>query len=151
MPLNPIRLQSELFKLTLNPPSSADEAAQRCAAAYGSYALETVVPGALFIGAEARMKAVLMTVLANPRGGSPQALAHAWAVGVGSFWMGPPPVFATGVVSFPGLFALEQALTSILMMRSNTADNAASLIATALDAATRTVTVTMGPITVLLT
>lgn len=136
-------------------PASAAAACNQLAGYYATYALGALagVAPPVFTGTEQTRFANLLKQVLNispPVGTSAQA-AGGFVAAVTSFWMTPPVVFGGGVVTaFPGAPALQAALVQ-LFSTFNDADAAALGLATALDVATKTVTVVIGPTTFTLT
>lgn len=75
---------------------------------------------------------------------SGDAAAAGWATGILTFWMAPPVVFGLGAVTgFPGQGALQAALSGLFSAPNGSREGVAGQIAAAIDAATRTVLVTI--------
>lgn len=133
-------------------------AANQFASIYNTYALTAqagpTVP--IFTGAEeARFSAALAVQFAVANG-TPADAAAAFVQAMTEFWMtpvvpfgtNPPPVPLGAVNGFLGAAALQAALVALFSAPNDTATFAAGL-ASALDVATRTVTVLLpGPSTV---
>lgn len=144
-------LVSGLVSVFQRPMQSPVESAQAWAAAYQAYAATAQAAALLpvFTGTElSRMGGVLTRVMSQ-RQPSAAMFASILADGVEAFWMLPPVPFATpgaagAVVLFPGKVALVGALLSTLS-GPRQASAAATSVAQALDAATKTVTVSFSP------
>ena len=81
---------------------------------------------------------------------SPPTVAQAFADALQAFWLTPPVIFTDGINAGPvpailGIPALISALTSTFAALTNTEAIAAQQIASALDAATRSIIVTLVP------
>lgn len=132
-------------------PASAQAACDQLAGYYQAYAATGQAGGVppVFTGTEqARFSAALAAAFTvTPPSGSPASAAAAFVAAVTAFWLTPPVVFGAGAVTaFPGAGALQAALVA-LFSTFNDAATAASGLATALDVATKTITVVIGPTT----
>lgn len=148
MPLVPAVLQAELYR-ALSPPYPSDGyvASDRLAKAYDVYA-STALAGAYPFtptGAESgRFVAALAPVLSVTPNTGP-AVAASISAAVTAYWTGA--LFGAGVAAPPlGAPVLLSALTATLSLPSNTTESLVAQLASALDACTRTVVVTVaGP------
>lgn len=147
MALQPAVLRAELTRIFSVSSGSPAEAAAKLAAAYGRYAQTAtagVVPWVPTGLEERRLRGVLVVSL-GPTGSAP-VVARAWAQGVTAFWFAPPVVFGVGAVTaVPGAALLLPTLTALFLSPRNSVVSAAASLASALDAATRTVLVTLPP------
>lgn len=152
MPLIPGTLSASLVAVLGAPSQNAAQKAQEWAAAYQGYAL-TATAGVLlpiYVGIEGQALAARLAPVFGTRQQSPYEFARALAGGVEAFWLLPPVPFSGGVAAglvsaFPGKAALISAVVSILSAPNQRHEPVAGQLAAALDAATRTVTVTFAP------
>lgn len=133
-------------------------AAAQFATIYNTYALAATAGATVVIltgGEEARFAAALEPQFATANG-TPADAAAAFVQAMTEFWLtppvafgsNPPPVPLGAVNAFLGAAALQAALVALFSAPNTTATFAAGL-ASALDIATRTVTVLLpGPVTV---
>lgn len=148
MPLNPAQLQDALLRLsTTEKPGSPFEAAQKIAAAYEQYCLGATAAGfplAIPGPGRATMEAALALAF-QMQPGMPPVVAQGYGAMVTLFW--GAAVFAAA--PFPGVAAPPVAVPALvgsltgLFVTQNPAELYASLTATALDACTRSVLVTL--------
>lgn len=155
MALVPSIIENGFKAMIETNPSSAQDACDQLAGYYFAYAataLAGVVPPTLLPAAQTLFSANLFALLGvDPPAGTAASAAGAFVTAVTSFWMTPPVVFGAGVVTaFPGAGALQAALVA-LFSAFNDENTAALGLATALDVATKTVTVVIGPTTFTLT
>ena len=127
---------------------SARDAAHKWANAYANYAQMGMADGIppLLTGGEAFMlENTLYSVLSSPKSATAATMALAWATGVVSFWNAPPVFFGPGTVITASLAmpVIIPALTSVFFNNRTTPESCAALMASTLDAATRTVIVLM--------
>jgi hypothetical protein len=120
------------------------------ASAYFTYAGAAIFGGSaptIAPALRAAMGATLLGAIATPAGGSPAALAAAWSSAVATFWTAVPVTGGqTGAtVGCPGAPGLVASLTGVYSNTGNTAAGCAQQTATALDAATKTVTAAVAP------
>lgn len=144
MPLIPATLVAGFTEVFQGPPLGPVAAAVQMANTYALYAQTGVFGPTLpiFTGLErASLAATLGQAMALP-GPAPPAFGAAWALGLNSFWLAPPIVVAGGgtgaVVSIFGTSSLAGTLDALVAIPFNPAPQAAALLATALDIATRT-------------
>ena len=150
MPLNPAQLQTEILKLsTTNKPQNAAEAANKIAAAYEQYTLTAVAAGFPLLApgpGRAGMASGLIGAFSTLPG-APPLVAQGFFAMVNLYWLGA--TFAAvpfpGIVAAPpaGASALIPTLSGLLANPLNPAELYAAQLALALDAATRTVLVTL--------
>lgn len=152
MPLISSVLQNALLALFKSNPSASD-AAKGIAKAYSMYAM-TATAGAAkanLTGLESQaMEKALSAVFASVSAATPATASMALASGVVAFWMMPPVTFSGAQAG-----AVFQAATAMpiitgqvaktLANQNNSPETAAMELATALDMATRTVTVALAP------
>lgn len=151
MALVPSVIEAGFASMIATKPSSASDACDQLANFYLAYAAPAMAGPAtpVFTGTEqVRFSAALLAILGvSPPSGTPAQAAAAFVAAVTTFWLTPPVVFGAGVVTaFPGAGALQAALVA-LFSTFNDSSSAASGLATALDVATKTVTVVIGPTT----
>lgn len=144
-------LRDGLGAALARPSNTALEAAGKQAAAYGRYAtgaLAGVVPWVPTGTEEARLQGALLVGMVP--GGNPALLAASWAQGLAAFWLLPPAIFGPGVATaFGGAPLVVGGLTPLFSNPLNPASISALTMASILDAATRTVIVTLpvvGPV-----
>lgn len=154
MALIPSVLIGQLAGAFAAPVRDASTAARRHAIAYECYARSAMAGAFPWAATGAERERLVQSLLGAmiPAGSGPQ-MAGAWAQGLLAFWLAPPVVFGAGVVTaFPGQPALAAALTAAFSNPNNTAATAAVSVSQALDAATRTILVTLpilGPVPLL--
>jgi len=149
MALDAAGLANGLAAVFKGKPSSGADAAKKIAAEYDTYCKKGQAPPGLpvFTGVEASaLEGPLASAMGSPNG-SAEAVAAAFAQGLKAYWLAPPVPFsggpATGVVTaMPGADAVIGPITSALKNTSNTEEAIGGSIASALDAATKTVLVT---------
>lgn len=152
MPLISATLSSSLTTILGAPSVSGAEKAQQIGSAYQAYAL-TATAGVLlpiFIGIEGRAMASRLTPVLSSTHPTAHSFANALASGVEAFWLLPPVPFTGGVAAglvtaFVGKSALAAAVTGIMARPTPRHEPVAIQLASALDAATRTVMVTFAP------
>ena len=129
----------------LRPSRSPQAAAQAWGAAYAAYARAAQAAGVPWVptGAEeARFSATLVRSMTV--GGSPSLLAGAVCDAILAFWMLPPVVFGPGAVTaFGGQAVLQSSLAALFSNPRNEGTIVATHAAAAMDAASRTVIVTL--------
>ncbi len=150
MPLIVAKLQSDILKLsTTDKPASGTDAANALASAYEGYASQALAAGfplATPGPGRAGMAAALISAL-NVKPGAPPLVAQGFLTMVTLYWQGA--IFSA--VPFPGFVpappagaaALVPAISALLSNVQNPAEVYAAQLAAALDAATRTVLVTL--------
>lgn len=149
MPVVMANLASGLANVFRSQPSSGAEAAQKITAEYDLYCKPAMAaPGLpIFTGAgKSAMEGLLAGALSSNMGAA-AAVAAAFSAGIQAYWLSPPVTFvggpATGVVTaMPGAASVIAPLTAAFLNLANTEDTIAQAIASALDAATKTVLVT---------
>lgn len=153
MPLVPTILQNEflrVFKSTKN--NTADSVARDLAGAYESYAQWASAGGIAFpafTGLERlKLEKTLLAVMSFPKTSTSVATATALANGVMAFWQAPPVIFGPatpGVVTMAAGVAPAILAPAIPLLSnpSNPTELVALSLATIVDAATRTVLVTL--------
>lgn len=159
MPLIKASMTQAFLEMAQRKPKDRAEVARKWASAYDSYASLAMTGNggaAITAGKKSALEATLLAVLSIPIG-VPVTVASAWAAGLAAYWGGMPftpgavpnpPFTLPGVASPPaGAAALVPALTA-LYATPNPENVFAEMQATALDAATRTVTVVFGPLVV---
>lgn len=152
MPLIPATLTASLAAVLGGPSLSGAQKAQEFGTAYQTYAL-TATAGVLlpiYVGIEGRAMAARLTPVLGTQQQSPYEFARALAGGVEAFWLLPPVPFLGGVAAgsvtaFIGKAALVAAVAGILSSPTLRHEPVAAQLASALDVATRTVTVTFAP------
>lgn len=137
--MTPTILEKGLLRLA---PTSSQQFAFQFAALYELFA-QTAIPTPVLAGARARMEGVLASAF-NPRSGAPPKAVNAIVQGITVFWLGVP-VGGGVVTAFLGASALQTCLTARLSNPRITLAQAASGIATCLDAATRLVQYVIPP------
>jgi len=145
-------LVSSLTTILGAPSTSGAEKAQQLGTAYQAYAL-TATAGVLlpiFVGIEGRVMAARLTPVLSATHSTAYDFANALAGGVEAFWLLPPVPFTGGVAAglvsaFIGKSALVAAVAGILATPTSLHGPVAIQLASALDVATRTVTVTFAP------
>jgi len=149
MPLNVQQLTQGLAAIFKGQPKSGAEAANKIAAEYDKYCKAGMAaPGLpVFVGTEAMSLEGPLAGALGSGNGTAASVAAAYGVGIQAYWLAPPVVFVGGPASglataMPGVGAAVSLITVALSNVQNTEDSAASQIATALDAATKTVLVT---------
>lgn len=153
MPLLLPTLTQGVLNAVRRAHTSPLSAASAWATAYANYtSTATFGPNLpVFTGLEeTRFKLALLPAMSSPFAGTPSTLAAALTQAVMSFWLAPPvpvvgPVQAGTVLPIPGLAALPSVLTSIFSVPTGDHISKAASIASALDAATRTITCTVVP------
>lgn len=154
MALIPSVLIGQLAGAFAAPVRDASTAARRHAIAYECYARSAMAGAFPWAATGAERERLVQSLLGAmiPAGTAPQ-MAAAWAQGLFAFWSVPPVIFGAGAVTaFPGQPGLQAALTGIFGNPGNTAASAAAAVGQALDAATRTILVTLpivGPVPLL--
>lgn len=147
MPLLPTVLCQDLARALSTSAPSHGAAAAKLAAAYARYAAGATAGAFPWVPTgqeEARLRRALAAALGPS--GAPPIVGAAWVLGLTQFWLLPPVPFAPGLVTaMPGAVALAPAITTALLNPRNTSGAAAASLASALDAATRTVLVTIPP------
>lgn len=150
--LNSASLYQEILAVYLSGPPSAAVSAKKLSSAYDTYAkgAQAGIALPIFIGTEKEVMASTLLAAMNPRSGNPTSFATAWATALTSFWTTPPVVFSDGVntgpaLAVPGSAALKSSLEIALANARQSAPQAAQTLATALDVATRTITITLAP------
>jgi hypothetical protein len=150
MALVPTIIEEGFASMIATKPATAADAATQLSDFYNTYALTgqaALSPPTLTSTEKLRFAAALLAVYSAPDSGTPALAAAGFVAAVTSFWMTPPVVFGPGLVTaFPGAPALQAALVA-LFSATNDADVAALGLATALDVATKTITVVVGPTT----
>lgn len=96
---------------------------------------------------QSAMASTLLAAISSPVAGSAGTFAAAWAAAVALFWTGVPVTGAQSgaTVGCPGAALLSGSLLPILTVTAGTAASAAGGIASALHAATMTVTAAVAP------
>jgi hypothetical protein len=154
MALNPSTLQSGFLQLfTTNKPQTPQQAAEMMASIYDSYAQTAMAGPALpiFPGTgKLALQNLLLPAIATPLVSVPPLLAAAWGAGLLAYWNAPPvpfvgPAVAGAVAVAAGVSLCIPLLTACYVNPANTAQSAAAQMASALDAATRTVIVAIVP------
>jgi predicted membrane-bound mannosyltransferase len=139
-------LKAELLRaFQMLKVSRAPQAAQLFAAAYFTYAVTASSFYGPFVptGTEQpRLRGMLQAALSAPMG-SALACAQAWGTGIQLFWVGA--VFGTGVATvLTGLPLLVGGVAGVLSNSRNETSTAAQLLATVIDAGTRTLLIGGG-------
>jgi uncharacterized protein (DUF486 family) len=154
MPLISAGLQASLFQIfTSQRQMTPRLAAQKMAKAYDNYARTAMAAAStpVITGLEAqKLEQTLYTAISNPRVGMAPIIAAAWGAGVMAYWMAPPVPFVgpqTGMVLQAATVVpiITAGLTACFSNVLSTESLSAQLMSTALDAATRTVMVTLLP------
>ena len=158
--LNPSNLKNALLSLNDNPPASRVEAAQAFCSAYDDYAqggqaIGLGGPVSMFVPPAAtrspnyyKMVPLLIPAFVVPTG-TPNSFLSALTAGVTAYWGGAlfqdkaPVAGRIGIAAPPvAIGALQPSLLPLLSNPQNPANLAATLLAQALDACTRSVLVT---------
>lgn len=149
MPLILSTLQGPLLQLFTKGTDVSAESAEIMSSAYVSYASTAIFPPdvPVFTGLEkALMKATLIAAM-NPFLPNPAGLGAAWAAGIQAFWTSPPIACLGGapgaVTAVPGAASLPATMLAITSVPFQPASVAATGIAAAIDAATRTTIATL--------
>lgn len=150
MTLDPSTLSSALAELLAGLPETAADAADGMAAAYFDYASAGMFGPSTPVLTSAHkdaLAATLLSAIAVPAAGLPATIAGAWSAGVAAFWLAVPVAgpMAGATVGCPGAASLVASLTVVFANLANTAESCALSLATALHAATLTVTANVAP------
>lgn len=153
MPLFPnILVDGFLRQFRTARVAGAQDAAQKFAQTYFDYAATAASAYGPFIpnGSEKpRLEAMLAAAFSIPVGAAP-VVASAWGSGIQLFWVGA--IFTAGTGSaVPGVPAIVGGLSAALSNPFNTPETAAALMASAIDAGTRTLLIAgpSGPVPVI--
>jgi len=144
MPLIKSSLSSALADVFANYPSSKDEAGQKWAQAYVSYAAAALSPtGGTGVNAMAGLSSLASAFSGALRQEDPNGAASAMATGVQTFWQSISWVgAAVGVTTVPGNFALSSALAAVFSdLGESSATDKGDRVADAFDAGAKTVMV----------
>jgi hypothetical protein len=175
MALSAASLRAGLLALFQSYPGDPGSAANRFALVYDSYARAVQASSVTSVGSIAepvftgsevqKLEQALFSVLSSYRTATAHALANAWGRGVFDYWTSPPVTF-TGVCVVPppppdgfqglvqtGFISDASAVRSIIVPQMttlffsfrNTYVSTASRMASILDSATRTITITIAP------
>lgn len=148
MPLNPVQLQADLYRIaTVEKPPDPFTAALKISAAYSSYAAQGIAGGFPFLapGPGAATMSLSLGSAFSVLPGLPPVVASGFATMLTLFWTGAtfvstvPPGIAAPPIGLPALIPTLTALFSV----PNTAETYALTLATTLDVCTRTVLVTL--------
>lgn len=148
MPLNPLQLQADLYRLTtVEKPPDPVTAAVKISSAYASYASQAIAGGFPLItpGPGSVTMSLALGSAFSTLPGLPPVVAAGFGSMLTLFWTGAtfgapvPPGIAAPPVGVPVLIGTLTTLFSV----PNTAETYALSLATALDLCTRTVLVTL--------
>jgi len=149
MPLNVATLAKGLAGVFKDQPDNGALAASKIAQEYDTYCKEAMAGAALPIFTtteKTRMEGILAGALSSSNGQAAM-VAQAFSAAIQSYWLMPPVQFSGGpimgmVTVMPGAAAVIPAITAGLSNVQNMEDSIGQIIASALDAATKTVLVT---------
>ena len=151
MPLDPSSMISGFTSMFSGGPLGPVGGGKKMASIYATYASAGMFGASapVFTGLEQQALAATLTAVFSLTTPNPAAFGQAWSAGLTAFWM-TPPIVVTGaqagvVTAIPGAAAVSAALAALVASPSNPAPAAASILAAALDAATRTAVATVAP------
>ena len=151
MPLDPSSMISGFTSMFQDGPLGAVGGAKQMASIYSSYAMQGMFGASapVFTGLEQQVLAATLAAVFSLPAPNPAAFGMAWSSGLTTFWLAPPIVVVgaqAGVVTaIPGAAAVTAQLLALVATPGNPAPVAATLLATALHAATMTAVATVAP------